>query len=134
MSENKTNAITIEDVTKQQINIVLIALVCAIISAIICAIIKFNISIIIGLFAGCIVSIIFHFWMYKNLKYAIGLEKQDAVNYVNVHSAIRKVLYLVVIIALVANPIYKINALGIVITLLEFRLIIYGYNLYVSKK
>ena len=67
--------------------------------------------------------------LFNDLRTAIKMDKDSAVNYANLHAAIRKVLLILVLVFLVANKWIKVNVIGLIIGLLSFRAVLYVYNL-----
>ena len=128
--ENKTDDnFTVDELFKEQLDICKYTIFLNLIFVILVLLFKFDRSIILGIMAGCVVSIVFHLWLFFDLKTAIRLEKEQAVNYANVHSLIRKLLLIAVIIFLVINKWFKVNAIGLIIGLLSLRAVLYVYNL-----
>ena len=67
--------------------------------------------------------------LFNDLRVAIRMDKDSAVSYANLHSVIRKILFILVLVFLVANKWVKVNVIGLIIGLLSFRFVLYFYNL-----
>lgn len=126
--ENNEN-FTVEDLLKEQIQISKIAIILNFIFVIFVLLLKLDKSIILGIISGCLVSIAFHWMLFNDLRVAIRMDKDSAVSYANLHSVIRKILFILVLVFLVANKWIKVNVIGLIISLLSFRFILYFYNL-----
>lgn len=131
---NKTDDnLTVEELYKEQLDICKYTFFLNLIFVVLVLLFKFDRSIILGIMAGCITAIAFHLWLFQDLKTAIKLDKEQAVNYANIHSLIRKLLLIIVIVFLVANKWIKVNAVGLIIGLLSLRVVLYLYNLRTVK-
>lgn len=129
MNKENNENFTIEDLLKEQIQISIFTLILNFIFVIFVLLFKLDKSIILGMISGCLVALIFHWMLFNDLRTAIKMDKDSAVNYANLHAAIRKVLLILVLVFLVANKWIKVNVIGLIIGLLSFRVVLYVYNL-----
>jgi len=129
MDNNKDENFTVEQLFKEQIDISKYTVVLNLIFVVLVLLFDFDKSIILGIISGCIVSLIFHWLLFNNLRTAIRMDKENAMNYANIHSFIRRILFIAVLVLLVANKWIKINIIGLIIGLLSFKFILYFYNI-----
>lgn len=126
--ENNEN-FTVEDLLKEQIQISKITIILNFVFIVFVLLLNLGKSIILGIISGCLVSIAFHWMLFNDLRVAIRMDKDSAVSYANLHSVIRKILFILVLVFLVANKWVKVNVIGLIIGLLSFRFVLYFYNL-----
>ncbi len=126
--ENNEN-FTVEDLLKEQIQISKITIILNFVFIVFVLLLNLDKSIILGIISGCLVSIAFHWMLFNDLRVAIRMDKDSAVSYANLHSVIRKILFILVLVFLVANKWVKVNVIGLIIGLLSFRFVLYFYNL-----
>lgn len=126
--ENNEN-FTVEDLLKEQIQISKITIILNFVFIVFVLLLNLDKSIILGIISGCLVSIAFHWMLFNDLRVAIRMDKDSAVSYANLHSVIRKIFFILVLVFLVANKWVKVNVIGLIIGLLSFRFVLYFYNL-----
>lgn len=126
--ENNEN-FTVEDLLKEQIQISKITIILNFVFIVFVLLLNLGKSIILGIISGCLVSIAFHWMLFNDLRVAIRMDKDSAVSYANLHSVIRKIFFILVLVFLVANKWVKVNVIGLIIGLLSFRFVLYFYNL-----
>ena len=126
--ENNEN-FTVEDLLKEQIQISKITIILNFVFIVFVLLLNLDKSIILGIISGCLVSIAFHWMLFNDLRVAIRMDKDSAVSYANLHSVIRKILFILVLVFLVANKWVKVNVIGLIIGLLSLRFVLYFYNL-----
>ena len=126
--ENNEN-FTVDDLLKEQIQISKITIILNFVFIVFVLLLNLDKSIILGIISGCLVSIAFHWMLFNDLRVAIRMDKYSAVSYANLHSVIRKIFFILVLVFLVANKWVKVNVIGLIIGLLSFRFVLYFYNL-----
>ena len=120
---------TVKDLFKEQVQISIFTVILNFVFVIFILLFKLDKSLILGVLSGEIVALALHWLLFRDLKIAIRMEKDDAVNYANLHSFLRKMLLIIAVVFLLANKWIKINAIGLIVGLLSLRFVLYFYNL-----
>lgn len=132
--ERKRDLLSVEELTGQQVHISIITVILNLLCIALSLFLKADAGVMLGFALGCLVGILFHWWLYHDLSVAITLESTQAVRYANMHSLIRNIALILVLLLLLVNKVLSVNLFSLIAGLLSIKPVIYIYNMFKAAK